>query len=253
MQRSLRRVFGPCRDEFPADAMTDPSARLALFGGSLAASRLDVFERARTALLALSPDETASRTGACVRPGGVTVDFLGGTYDVDFARGVVRHLLSGPGAADDLTVNTLILHYLLLADGSPLSGCNASYREFPGAQIYYGPFLARTVTPLVGAFGARSHVLLQAGERLGGRPVPLGDAAVVLDVFPRLPMTFVVWSGDDEVPASGSVLFDGSAAGYLPLEDLVIAASLAVAALRRAAPEAPPTAPTGGGGPCTRH
>lgn len=74
----------------------------------------------------------------------------------------------------------------------------------------------------------------------------MGDAGAVIDVLPRLPVTFAVWAGDDEVPASASVLFDSTASGYLPLEDLVVAASLAAVALCRAAPPATRPAVTGG-------
>jgi hypothetical protein len=248
MQRSLRRVCGPCRAELPAKTMSTigkPSEWLASFGGGLKASLQEAFKCASARVSLLSPEEAVARTGAGTYPGGVSICFLGRTYGVDFRQGAVLDL-SGQEATVDLTVSTLLLHYLLHSDGSPLTGIRASYREFPGAQIYYGPFVGRTVSPLARTFGTRPQDLVLAGGELGGRPVELGDGAVVLDVLPRLPMTFAVWAGDDEVPASGSVLFDSSAASYLPLEDLVIAASLAVMALRRAAP--PESSQIGKGG-----
>jgi hypothetical protein len=252
MQRSLRRALGPCRATNPADAMTGPSDRLAPFGGSLAASRQEAFERARTDLAKLRPDEAARRTGASPRPDGVTVTFLGGAYAVDFAKGAVHHL-SGVAPQDKLTVDTLILHYLLSATGAPLTGERASYREFPGAHVYYDPFRARTVLPIVKTFGSRPGDLVAAASAFGGRPVALGDGAVVIDVFPRLPVTFAVWAGDDEVPASASVLFDSSAPDYLPLEDLVIAASFTSMALCRAASKGGATGAGGGGESARTH
>jgi hypothetical protein len=41
-----------------------------------------------------------------------------------------------------------------------------------------------------------------------------------------LPVTYVIWRGDDELPPAGAILFDGNASGWLPAEDLTVLASI---------------------------
>lgn len=176
----------------------------------------------------------AEKAGGEVVPDGVRLSFLKDTYLVDVVRRDVRHVC-GPSGEPDVVLKTLLCHYLSRADGRAQEGLLTSFREFPGAQIYYGPFVARTVRPLVSYYGHDPHRLIGAGVYLGGSRAALGDAAVTLPVLPRLPLTAAVWSGDSEVAASGSILFDRSAIGYLPLEDLVVAAQRTVQELIRAA------------------
>jgi hypothetical protein len=35
-------------------------------------------------------------------------------------------------------------------------------------------------------------------------------------------VTIVIWSGDDELPPEGSILFDESIISYLPTEDIAV-------------------------------
>jgi len=37
-----------------------------------------------------------------------------------------------------------------------------------------------------------------------------------------VPITFVLWRGDEEIPPSGNVLFDASIPSYLPVEDIAV-------------------------------
>ena len=63
----------------------------------------------------------------------------------------------------------------------------------------------------------------------------MGDAAIVMDVFPRLPLTYVIWEGDEEMPANGTILFDQTAQYYLPTEDLVVVAAAGASILGKTA------------------
>jgi hypothetical protein len=49
------------------------------------------------------------------------------------------------------------------------------------------------------------------GERLAG-----GDLAFVVWPLPRLPVTLTLWSGEEDLPDGGTLLFDRSANHYLP-------------------------------------
>jgi hypothetical protein len=46
----------------------------------------------------------------------------------------------------------------------------------------------------------------------------LGDAAICLPVFARVPVTLILWEKDDEFPAEIKVNFDSTVSGHLPLD-----------------------------------
>jgi len=49
--------------------------------------------------------------------------------------------------------------------------------------------------------------------------------------LPRIPMTYVLWKGDEEFPATIQLLFDKSVEGYLSLEDIVVVSEMATSRL----------------------
>ena len=70
-------------------------------------------------------------------------------------------------------------------------------------------------------------MLSVAGE-VQGEPLNLGDVGVKIQAFPFVPLALVLWRGDAEFPAEGSILFDSSVSKYLPVEDMVILAETVV-------------------------
>ena len=54
--------------------------------------------------------------------------------------------------------------------------------------------------------------------RLGGQLENMADAAACLWPFPRIPLYFLLWQGDDEFPPRMRVLFDRSIDACLPAD-----------------------------------
>jgi hypothetical protein len=77
--------------------------------------------------------------------------------------------------------------------------------------------------------------MLRAGEKLKGKIIQTGDASVELPYFPCLPITCIVWKGDEEFPPEASVLFDETADQFLSAEDMAVAGQMAVLELLKAA------------------
>jgi hypothetical protein len=125
----------------------------------------------------------------------------------------------------------LWLHYLLSEGAGPPRGTWMSYREAPGARFYEAKFMQRATRPLAAHFGGTPERLAAAGARLGGAAAGVGDVSVTVPLLPYLPLTYVLWSGDEEFEPSGGVLFDRTASGWLCAEDLAVAASLGAYAL----------------------
>lgn len=69
---------------------------------------------------------------------------------------------------------------------------------------------ALPLAPLLARFENDSAGFREAAEFLGGAPVDMADAAYRLHPFPRVPLVFLFWRGDDTFEAKFSVLFDRS-------------------------------------------
>lgn len=116
----------------------------------------------------------------------------------------------------------LILHYLAQAKGTPSSNKLITYKELPGGNVYFPTFLKRTVNPLLKYFGMEPHLLVDVAGRLGGYQVEGGDVAVAFKAFSHVPITLVLWRGDDELGPDGSIIFDANISDYLSSEDITV-------------------------------
>lgn len=160
------------------------------------------------------------------------VPFLGREYRVSYPDGVVE----GPqGPGTPLEIQILILHYLTGASGIPVNGRLISFKELPDGSIYISPFTQRAVNPLVKLFGHSPEKLVEAASHFGGSRYNLGDMAVTVPFFPLVPLTYVLWLGDEEFPPSGNVLFDSTASTHLATEDYAVMAGMGVFEMKKAA------------------
>jgi len=160
------------------------------------------------------------------------VMFLNEEYHVKYPSGDVYR----PQGEDvPIASKILILHYLSSAEGVPLHHKWISFKELPSGQIYINPFYNRAIRPLIKLFGQDPGALVKAGLALGGKRESLGDSSITVPVFPMVPVTYVIWEGDEEFPPSGNILFDSSAPNYLPVEDYAVIAGMVVQELRKKA------------------
>lgn len=134
---------------------------------------------------------------------------------------------SSKGANVTLATKIMILHYINTAVGTLPVINKISYGDIPGLAGYLPVFEQRVAHPLAKAFGFDKHVFLETGEAMGGIKEDYGDASFTLYVLPRIPVTFILWEGDEEFPPSLKMLFDPSITGYLPLEDITVISKLA--------------------------
>jgi hypothetical protein len=142
---------------------------------------------------------------------------------------------SAQGSNVTLATKILLLHYLLKASGQPLGREMIPYEDIPGCRPYLPVFERRVVRPLISAFGFDRDLFRSAGEILGGVPGSFGDVSFTLHALPKVPLTFILWEGDQEFPPSLKVLFDPSIDAYLPLEDITVLSKLAAVRIIKAA------------------
>ena len=134
---------------------------------------------------------------------------------------------STKGVNVTLVAKIVVLHYTLKACGTPLGAEKIPYEDVPGLRHYLPVYQKRVLKPLASAFGFDGHAFLEAGLSLGGHEEEYGDASFTLFPLPRVPITFILWTGDHEFPPSLRTLFDPSVAAYLPLEDITVLGKLA--------------------------
>ncbi len=173
-------------------------------------------------------------SGYNVKENRFQIDFLGQQLEVEYPSGI---FFPEPSPEGELPVfaQILILHYLANTTVTLEEGKLISYKELPGGTIYIQPFTNRSIRPLAKLFGAVPQRLVEVAALIGGQRVANGDAGVTISVFPRIPVTLVLWGADEEFPASANILFDASASSILPTEDYAVLASLVVATLKRLA------------------
>jgi hypothetical protein len=130
-----------------------------------------------------------------------------------------------------LVSRVILLHYLIHADGSPLSDKWVGYKDIPGGLLYSGVFARRVTEPLARKFGHSAKQFQEVGIASGGIPAGVGDASFTLPALPRIPLQYVFWEGDEEFPPSAQLLFNASVDHYLPLEDMVVLGQMATGRL----------------------
>jgi hypothetical protein len=150
----------------------------------------------------------------------VQLCFLDRDYLVDRLLGQVN--LHPDTEPVPIAERLLILHYLVTASGATPRGEWISFKDLPDGLLYHSTFYKRTVKLLLKKFGDSPAKLTAAAAKIGGIPVQIGDAAVTVQAFPKVAVTWVLWQGDDEFPAEGSVLLDRGIPDYLPTEDIVV-------------------------------
>lgn len=134
-----------------------------------------------------------------------------------------------------LTEQILILHYLQNATGEPLSGREIDFRAVPEGGFYWSAFVSRAKKPLLETFGNDLDLYLQVAAVLGGIPRELGDASATYMAFPLVPVTHVLWRGDEEFPPEANILFDDTISRHLSTEDIAALAGSSVYRLMGAA------------------
>ncbi len=122
----------------------------------------------------------------------------------------------------------VILHYMKLADGTPLSGKWMSIGQVKDGLVRGGDFDRRCENVIRCRL---SHISVKEFTEkcmdTGGRIMDSNaDLTVQFDFLPRYPLLLKLWFADEEFPASGKLLVDASADHYLMIEDTVTAGQI---------------------------
>lgn len=148
----------------------------------------------------------------------MTLPFLNREVEITFPRGEVVY--ERGEESPSLQEQILILHYLLQVQDVSPTGQLITFREVPSGEFYYPAFINRAQAPLLNAFGHAPERLLVVGKKLGGEKTNLGDVSMTFRPFPKIPISLVLWRGDEEFPPAGNILFDSTIGIFLSGEDI---------------------------------
>jgi hypothetical protein len=164
---------------------------------------------------------------------GLVVPYFGQPRRVTWPEVTVA---PGEGGGElPLTEQILILHYLEKTSGAEPDGANVDFKQVPQGGFYWSAFVSRALKPLLATFGGAPDLYLQVATALGGVPQPFGDVASQFLAFPLVPVTHVLWRGDEEFDPEASILFDATIPEHLSTEDIAALAGASVYRLMAAA------------------
>jgi len=148
-------------------------------------------------------------------PNGFLLPFLKEFLLVDIRqRCMLRQIHNDWKQTDNPLLELLCLAYLLNARPDPLKGEMISVKELKTAHFFQGPHELK-VRPLVERYGSDLDGFKRAAENAGGEIIDMADAAYMFQAFPRVPLYYLFWEGDEEFRPRLSVLFDRSIERHL--------------------------------------
>lgn len=164
-------------------------------------------------------EEIAYKSGATLAdPDHLATLFLGSAVNISLSDGQVM-IDSVPA---DKRRAILILHYLLKAEGVPLTGQMVGFKDVPQGSLYFTPFRNRVLFAMLPVLERSPEMLQTAVTSMGGEFLDTGDLSFRFRVLPYVTAQYVYYRGEEGLPADLNILFDRSIENYLSTEDIVV-------------------------------
>ena len=167
-------------------------------------------------------------------PDGLILPFLERDLFVDMTSRCLKTLKNGAWERVEYPLlELLVLVYLLKVGPNLPSNDMVSAKELKSAHFFQGPHELR-ISPLLDVFGQDLSGFKKAAESLGGQSLDLADVAFRIITFPKVPLYYLFWEGDDEFEPRLSVLFDRTIEKHLSADAIWGLVNLMTDALLRA-------------------
>jgi len=148
-------------------------------------------------------------------PEGPVLGFMGETILIDVHKSVLK--INRRGMWENLSyplLELLSLVYLLNAVPEGVSNEMVSVQQLKTSHFFQGPHQLN-IDPLIRRFGNDVEGFKEAALKIGGEPQNLADAGFKIVTFPKVPLYYLLWRGDEEFNPRLSVLFDRSIEKHL--------------------------------------
>ena len=148
-------------------------------------------------------------------PEGLLLHFLNKDILLDMEnRSIHRLNVNKREKIENPFLELIILLYMLNVSSDNPSKDIISVRDLKTAQFFQGPHELQTAL-LLDLYGNNLEGFKSAAESLGGKSLDMADAAYRLFPFPKIPLYYLLWGGDDEFEPNLSILFDRSIEKHL--------------------------------------
>ncbi len=171
----------------------------------------DPFEEPSLALRESDAGDIAERTGIPYENGEFRLQIM--RWEMFISHPELEFRL--PVFLDTYVIKLLAILYMANSKAVPIANQWVPYRELKDGMFYTKSFTDTVEERVCRRFGDDLEGMQSACEKLGGRGVDQGDLGMVINTFPRLPLLFIIWRGDEEFEANARILFDLSATSYL--------------------------------------
>jgi hypothetical protein len=112
----------------------------------------------------------------------------------------------------------MVLCYLTEAKETKPTHTWVSEKDLKGGSTFFRGPHSLQVGELEDFYGKNPDAFLKAGRKLGGSEILYGDKGFALEVFPKVPLAYILWKGDEEFPPKIGLLFDSTIEFHLPLD-----------------------------------
>ena len=148
--------------------------------------------------------------------GRIVVPHLGQDILLDLKERCIFQTVNGYKweKTDYPLLELMTLVYLLNVTDAPVSNRMISISELKNAHFFQGPHALKT-GPLLERFGGDIAGFKIAGLKLEGKNMNLADASFKFLPFPKIPIYYLIWEGDEEFGPDMKILFDHSIEKHL--------------------------------------
>jgi hypothetical protein len=179
-------------------------------------------EKAWEALRGLDPKDVEQRASVSYDGGAYILRSLGMEFSIS-PEGRKIDNLSPEGEAlvkrFGYFFNHSALWYLVLAKDIALTGRHITPQSLKDGEVFFRGTHVLPLDGLAGKYGADRDGFIERARILGGKPLSgFGDAAVELLPFLRMPVTLILWLGDEEFPPRVDLLLDSSCEMHVSLD-----------------------------------
>jgi hypothetical protein len=111
-----------------------------------------------------------------------------------------------------------VLRYLVNAKNISLTHKLVRPEDLKGGNIYSKGTHVLPLDRITDKYGSDTEGFLKRGMEIGSEVLDYGDASLGLFPFPRIPVTIIVWKGDEEFPPRADLLLDATCELHLPVD-----------------------------------
>ncbi len=175
-------------------------------------------------LLAEADPDVICRNAA-VRFDAVTGQYILASCGMDFYISPGEKLIESTAADGAVLLGKLgyffrlsVPWYMTSANDIPLSSRLVKPEDMKGGHHFFRGSHVMPLDRVAGKYARDAEGFMMKGVHFGGTPVQYGDAAFVLLPFPRIPLTVILWTADEEFDARVELLLDATCELQLPID-----------------------------------